>query len=249
MIGGPVWVPPVNPGQPTGTMYAMTDQWRWERDTTNEYELVIAWAREAIQKAFKNKKLLMDKEVQGNLTHLHPLDLLDYLWRTRSNTRQIDGLIAAAKKEPDVEFDPSEEATNYFAKMEEARYILIELKQIHAATDDDLIRIALLEFEKHEDWDVAAKDFRKLQAAGTVTWEQLKEEIITFETDHNSKQTRKIHCKNRLDRKQVRRNRFRMALRRSLRHFINERLRTTSTKNISTRSTKTCTWTHQTRST
>ena len=132
----------------------------------------------------------MDKEdALGNLTHRHPLDLLDYLWQTRSNKRQIDRLIAAAKKELDVEFDPSEEATNYFAKLEEARYILIELKQNHAASDDDLIRIALLEFEKHEDWDDAAKDFRKLQVAGAVTWEQLKQEIIKFETDHNSKQT------------------------------------------------------------
>ena len=192
MVDGPAWVPPVNPGRPTGTSYAATDQWRWERDTANQYELVLAWAREAIQKAFKNKSLLMDKEdALGNLTHRHPLDLLDYLWQTRSNKRQIDRLIAAAKKELDVEFDPSEEATNYFAKLEEARYILIELKQNHAASDDDLIRIALLEFEKHEDWDDAAKDFRKLQVAGSVTWEQLKEEIIKFETDHSSKQTTK----------------------------------------------------------
>ena len=65
------------------------------------------------------------------------------------------------------------------------------MKQNHAASDDDLIRIALLEFEKHEDWDDAAKDFRKLQVAGAVTWEQLKQEIIKFETDHNSKQTTK----------------------------------------------------------
>ena len=28
MVDGPAWVPPKNPGQPTGTSYATTDQWR-----------------------------------------------------------------------------------------------------------------------------------------------------------------------------------------------------------------------------
>jgi hypothetical protein len=51
--------------------------------------------------------------------------------------------------------------------------------------------IALLEFERHEDRDVAAEDTCDLQAAGNATWEQFKEDIITFEIDYTSKQTTK----------------------------------------------------------
>ena len=51
--------------------------------------------------------------------------------------------------------------------------------------------IALIEFEKHEDSDGAAEDICDVQAAGNTTWEQFKEDIITFETDYTSKQTTK----------------------------------------------------------
>jgi len=51
--------------------------------------------------------------------------------------------------------------------------------------------IAVLEFEKHEESDGAAEDICDLQAAGNTTWEQFKEDIITFETDYTSKQTTK----------------------------------------------------------
>ena len=192
MLPGPVWVPPTNPGRPTGNSYAAQDQWRWEREIYKEYDLVLTWERDAIQKAFKDKTLLMCKEdALGNLTHHHPLDLLEYLWQTRSNQRQIDVLIEEGKKDLQVEYDPSEEVTVYFKKLEDARYILIELSQNHLVTDVGLIRISLLELEKHDDWEKPAEKFRKKQAAGAVTWEELKEDMIKEETDRMSKSTTK----------------------------------------------------------
>ena len=122
IVPGPPWVPPANPGRPTATGYARQDTWRWKQEMYKEYEDVLAWSRDAILKAFSNKKLLICKEnALGNLTHHHSLDLIFYLRKTRSNQRQIDSLIEKAKKDLQVEYDPSEEFTIYFALLEEAR--------------------------------------------------------------------------------------------------------------------------------
>ena len=155
----------------TGNTHAERHIHDMKLKTYHEKEKHQKGAIRMIKYIFPSEVFIDLQNSQGLMVGKTPVEIMEHLKDTFCDDEEIEKEILMQEDNLKVKYNPAELPQAYFAKLQNAKTILMFLKE--TASDKKLIRFAVNQFEKHADLYTAIDEWKR-KIAANKTWSNFK---------------------------------------------------------------------------